>query len=1073
MKRKTFSVRFTVGTMFIVATLITGLVAVSLQYHFSKKMAIEHTVQRLSNASSELSEYMQTLERDAANTARLLVSISHIFDIQSNEADLRNILAEVMTENRLFYSIYIGSDNDDFYQVINLESSPIVREKITASSNDRWVVIKITGDRLKRIRETYYYDSEFVLREVKTTKSNYFPTERPWYEAANTDSVFKTKPYLFQHLKITGQTYSLKLKDSHSHNSEQPHSRILGIDIVLSSVAEKLSNNSFDFDDTSEIESYLYTKSGEVISSSLQAAKHIAIPESNILELTALQQRAINTAAKIKISNQNDWAPIDFSVSGKPQGYAIDILLLIEEMTGIDFEFINGFSWFELLDKYNNGSLDGLHSLLKVQRNNPSGIYSEPIYGFNFALVRHRSSTDVENYAELAGQRVAILSGWAIAAKLRQNFPTIELIEFDDRNAAFKSVSEGSTDAFLDLKPVLISGLTQYFYKNLKLNDNIADLTELLPSMFYILLKPEMHNLIPIINAAIANISDEQRTALASKWLGGKGIRDNMMVPYQDLVSLTVLQGNHDQIIERAINGQESLVYISPVKAGANSEEFFAVVIPKKVIYKKVNERIKISILVTVIFILLMLPLAWLFGSPVVRPIRQLRLETRKVQERQYDDVQLVDTPIKEIWELSEAMVAMANDLQQYETAQDEFLEAFIKLIAQAIDDKSKYTAGHCNRVPEIGMMLADVVEQCDTAPFKDFKFANADEKREFRIAAWLHDCGKITTPEYIVDKGTKLEANYNRIHEVRTRFEVLWRDAEIAALKQQIATPEQQLVIDIELKKKQQKLTDDFAFIAASNVGGEFMSDDKKARVKVLSEQTWLRHFDDSLGLSSVEELVKKTSSNAALPVVEKLLSDKSEHIVQRDRKVEFDPKFGIKMDVPEHQYNLGEVYNLTISRGTLTAEDRYKINEHMISTIKMLENLPFPPELSRVPRYASTHHETLKGTGYPRKLTGEDLSIPERILVIADIFEALTASDRPYKKAKPVSVAVDIMYKMALDQHLDIELFKLFLQSGTHVKYAQEYLKPEQLDEIDLDKYLQPEQISEDDSNRYLTAS
>lgn len=1073
MKRKTFSVRFTVGTMFVIATLITGLVAVSLQYHFSKKMAMENTVQSLSKASSDLSEYIQTLERDASNTARLLVSIGHIFDIQSNEEDLRNILSEIMTENALFYSIYIGSENEDFYQLINLESSPIVREKIAANYDDRWVVIKITGDRQNRIRETYYYDSDFILRELKTTKSNYFPTERPWYEGANTDSVFKTKPYLFQHLKITGQTYSLKFKDNHKDSHNQAQSSILGIDIVLSSVAEKLSNNAFDFDDVSEIESYLYTKSGEVISSSRQAAKHIVIPESDMLALTVQQQSIINNIARIKISNQNDWAPLDFSLSGKPQGYAIDILLLVEEMTGIDFEFINGFSWFELIDKYNNGSLDGLHSLLKEQSNEYTGVYSDPIYDFNFALVTRNSRADIHHYAELTGLKVAILSGWSITAKLRQDFPTIELIEFADRNAAFKSVSEGQTDAFLDVKPVLISGLSQYFYKNLKLHADIIDLAARFPSVFHILLQPERRDLIPIINAAIANISTDQRAALANKWLGNKIIRDNIMVPYQDLVSLTGLQGNHGQIIERVIDGQKNLVYISPVKAGSNSEEFFAVVIPKEVIYKKVNERVQISILVTVIFILLMLPLAWWFGAPIVRPIRQLRLETRKVQDRQYDEVQLVDTQIKEIWELSEAMMDMSKELKQYETAQDEFLEAFIKLIAQAIDDKSKYTAGHCNRVPEIGMMLADVAEQCDSVLFKDFKFANANEKREFRIAAWLHDCGKITTPEYIVDKGTKLEANYNRIHEVRMRFEVLWRDAEIAALKQQIISPEHKHAIATELKEKQQKLTDDFAFIAASNIGGEFMSDAKVARVKALSEQTWLRHFDDSLGLSSVEDLAKKEALNTRLPVIEKLLSDKSEHIVKRDRKVEFDPKFGIKMDVPEHQYNLGEIYNLTISRGTLTAEDRYKINEHMISTIKMLENLPFPPELSRVPRYASTHHETLKGTGYPRKLTAEDLSIPERILVIADIFEALTASDRPYKKAKPISVAVDIMYKMALDEHLDIELFRLFLQSGIHIKYAQKHLRPEQLDEIDLDKYIKPEQIDKADSNKYLAAS
>ncbi|MFA0322655.1 HD domain-containing phosphohydrolase, partial [Vibrio sp. 10N.222.55.A3] len=203
--------------------------------------------------------------------------------------------------------------------------------------------------------------------------------------------------------------------------------------------------------------------------------------------------------------------------------------------------------------------------------------------------------------------------------------------------------------------------------------------------------------------------------------------------------------------------------------------------------------------------------------------------------------------------------------------------------------------------------------------------------------------------------------ANYNRIHEVRTRFEVLWRDAEITALRKQLdGTLSTQLIAD-ELTATKQQLQDDFAFIATSNVGGEFMSDDKVARIRSIAETTWMRNFDDQLGLSPIEALNRESSSS--LPATELLLSDKPEHIVKRDRPLEFDPKYQIKMDVPEHLYNLGEVYNLSIARGTLTAEDRFKINEHMLGTIKMLENLPFPKELSRVPRYASTHHETLKG--------------------------------------------------------------------------------------------------------------
>ena len=187
-----------------------------------------------------------------------------------------------------------------------------------------------------------------------------------------------------------------------------------------------------------------------------------------------------------------------------------------------------------------------------------------------------------------------------------------------------------------------------------------------------------------------------------------------------------------------------------------------------------------------------------------------------------------------------------------------------------------------------------------------------------------------------------------------------------------------------------------------------------------------------------------------------EPLLGDKPVHIIEREQSTDYPPEYGIHMDIPEHLYNQGEIYNLSVSRGTLTSEDRFKINEHMISTIKMLEGLPFPEELKNVPRYASTHHETMKGTGYPRKLPGDQLSIPERILAVADVFEALTASDRPYKKAKPVSEALNILYKMVLDNHIDRDCFELFVRDKVYLQYATQFLPADQIDAIDVDRYL-----------------
>jgi HD-GYP domain-containing protein (c-di-GMP phosphodiesterase class II) len=446
-----------------------------------------------------------------------------------------------------------------------------------------------------------------------------------------------------------------------------------------------------------------------------------------------------------------------------------------------------------------------------------------------------------------------------------------------------------------------------------------------------------------------------------------------------------------------------------------------------------------------------------------VRPIKLLSIENEKIKNRQYENVSLISSNIKEIDALATSLVDMSLAIKDHELKQQELMDSFIELIAQTIDDKSAYTGGHCNRVPELGIMLVNAAAACTSDKFNDFSFKSEDEYREFKISAWLHDCGKIITPEHIVDKGSKLETIYNRIHEIRMRFEVLWRDAEIKYYQALIKQPDNERSLQKELLEQQTQLTQDFTFVANANVGGEFMAPEKVERLQQIGQVTWQRFFDDSLGLSPVEDLhlkqfstrLKNTSSSV-LPVTEQLLSDKAEHIVPRSQAIEFDEKLGIKMTVPEHQANLGELYNLSISRGTLTAEDRYIINEHIVSTIKMLEQLPFPPELANVPKFASTHHETLIGTGYPRQLTAAELTIPERVLVIADIFEALTAADRPYKKAKSLSVAVNILHKFALDQHIDIDLFELFLTSGTYLTYANKFMTEEQINDVDITQYL-----------------
>lgn len=401
-----------------------------------------------------------------------------------------------------------------------------------------------------------------------------------------------------------------------------------------------------------------------------------------------------------------------------------------------------------------------------------------------------------------------------------------------------------------------------------------------------------------------------------------------------------------------------------------------------------------------------------------------------------------------------QAAVALEN--KSLLDAQAALLDAMIQIMAGAIDTKSPYTGGHCERVPELATMLAEQACKVSEGSLADFAFESAEEWREFKIGAWLHDCGKVTTPEYVVDKATKLETIFNRIHEIRTRFEVLLRDAEIVYLKSVHEQGQDAFQAQAALAERRASLMDDFAFIAECNLGSEFLAPEKIERIKAIGQRTWLRHFDDRLGVSQDELKRMSREVASALPATEQLLDDKPRHLIERPPNKALDEKYGFKLGVPEHLYNHGELHNLSITRGTLTHEERFKINEHIIQTIVMLESIPLPANLKRVPEYAGTHHETLIGTGYPRKLAAKDLSVPSRIMAIADIFEALTANDRPYKQTKTLSESIKILYFFKKDGHIDPDLFDLFLTSGVYKIYADKYLLPDQIDTVDISPYL-----------------
>jgi hypothetical protein len=317
-------------------------------------------------------------------------------------------------------------------------------------------------------------------------------------------------------------------------------------------------------------------------------------------------------------------------------------------------------------------------------------------------------------------------------------------------------------------------------------------------------------------------------------------------------------------------------------------------------------------------------------------------------------------------------------------------------------------------------------------------------------MASWLHDCGKITTPEYVVDKATKLETIYDRIHEIRMRFEVLKRESEISLLKENIAQlPDE---FNERLKQRHLEIDDDFEFIASLNLGSEFVNEEALKRLNEIAAKTWTRTLNNTIGISWAER--QRYTEEYELPVKEPLLSDRPEHLVPWDFPPTNEERFTLKPTV--HQANLGEVYNLSIQRGTLTNEERFIINDHIIQTIKILESLPFPKHMSNVSKIAGGHHEKIDGTGYPMGLKGEEMPITAKIMAIADVFEALTSADRPYKKAKSLSESIRIMSFMVEDNHLDRDLFELFLTSGVYKRFAVEFMASSQIDAVDIQKYI-----------------
>ncbi|TLX51798.1 phosphohydrolase [Pseudoalteromonas ruthenica] len=1044
-KKKRFTIRVTLITTFIFACAFTAIAAISLHYYFSSSLAKNAAATQFELIATQVASQARRQEQAAVSLANV-IKLQNIRGARSISGEQLARFSALLSAQEEVFSLFYGFSNGDYFEISNLESTPGIRRVWGAAPNDRWVVVQIYGQGGDRKKYTQFLDSKLNVRIQTEEPTDYDARQRPWFKSASQQSVNKMPPYMFSFIGRPGTSYAITGKNN----------VVAGTTVLLSSLSRYMDIPDY----TLTGNGYLFDDNGEV-----SIEQRVDAPsELNVTPITLddRQRAYLDKVGTLRVGVMDDYPPFEYSVSGQPRGYSVEHIRLLARKLGVELQFINGYRFPELVEQLKSGKIDMLLGLMKNEEREQFCVFANGHYDTRIiATMRQGEAQGQQRLSDFKELRIAAQKGYAVTKFLKARMGNANFIEYNDTLDALKGLNRGEVDVVFD-DEVVINYIQAYFYiEGLEKVTQISELKSQSDFNFHHTVRKDLVPLMTFINRAINELKPSLKVDLKQKWLDFDSPRrraELSQLPSKQLLDIAQQAPLRDRMHEIEIGNKTHYAYISRVEGliGSGNQEYIALIVSEDEALSQLQWQVKKAMLITLLVLFIVLIIISQMARNLANPIQRLIEENQKIGQRDYDHVHYVDSHIEEIHQLSSAMVNMSESICDFEAGQKELLDAFIQLIAQAIDEKSPYTGGHCARVPELAMMLAQEANNQQKGPFAHFGFNSKEQWREFEVAAWLHDCGKITTPEHIVDKGSKLECIYNRIHEIRMRFEVLYRDARIDYLEAVNREPEEQLRFYATLQQRQKELKEDFAFVAKCNVGGEMMSEQDRSRLESIAEQTWYRNFDDCLGLSPAEQRRMKDFEHTT-EGEEYLLADKKRHIFARN-ETEFSRNsgFGFNMEPTENKQNLGELYNLKIGRGTLTNEDRYIINEHIITTIRMLETLPLPEDLQRVPEYAGGHHEKLDGGGYPRGLIAEQMSVPARIMAIADIFEALTANDRPYKEAKTLSQSLKIMKFMAQDRHIDKDLFALFLTSGTYMDYARHHLNDSQIDDVDIKDYI-----------------
>ena len=1013
-QKRYYSLNIHIATVFLlIAFSLSGLL-IFYSYQKGSELAIHAANQLFKQLIGKVTERINRMYDPVISMVKLTVSLHETSQPirEDRTHPLFHFMTTALDHHPSLYALYLGFENGDFFEVARLNDKPEMKKTLYAPEDTYYGVMTVMQDSSGARSQVWSFldRNRTKLGENRSKNVDYDPRTRPWYHLGMENaSVMRTKPYVFAKLGQPGVTFS--------HRFEGTRHGVFGVDISLATLSKFLAEQQFTPSST-----ILFFDSDGMV--------------TGFPDITRMIKQVPNPATGI-----NKPTLVTIEDLHQPNLTALFQNFIQGKHTDIVTLSVNGQSHIGAITQI--PITQGAEDLLGIVA--PLDEFLGPIH--------HMSRNNVLSSMFIMLLMMPII--WWVSRRISRPLGdlTEEIIKI--QLTRLDSVSEVST-RIKEIKQLsrsfkaLTLSLREYELRLMHTQGQLRLLVELGIALsreqnFDVLLESILMNgkRLSYADGGTLYLTGEDnrlhykiiRNDTLGLAFGGEGMAP---MPFESLPFVFDKDGNPSKThmaTYSALTGKT--IQIQNAYADDTGDFPGLKEMDKLTGYRSIS--------------LISVPIKPQHGE--VLGVLQLI----NARDPLSGDIVSFDSDTVGFVEALAAQAAIAMENQHLISAQKQVFNAFIQMIATAIDTKSPYTGGHCERVPVLAKLLSEAASEAETGIFADFKMTDTD-RYAIHLASWLHDCGKIATPEHIVDKATKLETIHNRIHEIRTRFEVLHRDAQISYLNRLSEGNHDAQYLKREYQTEIAALEDDFAFIAECNVGSEFLDNSKKERIHTIAQRTWMRHFDDRLGISHAEQRQVNQTPSEQLPVQEFVLADKESHKIKRSDALDLahGNDRGFCISVPELLQDTGEIYNLCIERGTLTTEDRYQITEHIILTIRMLEQLPFPKPLRQVPEYAGGHHETMIGTGYPKKLHREQMSIPARIMAIADIFEALTASDRPYKKAKTLSEAIRIMFYMARDQHIDADIFQLFLEKKIYLHYANLYLSADQIDDVKVMAYL-----------------